>query len=168
MIADYGGIAKVIPAYTVLFMIVTLSSVGLPGTNGFMGEFLILIGAFQTNWLMTIFATSGVILAACYMLWMVQRVFFGKVTNEKNENIQDLKVREWIYLMPIIIFIFWIGFYPKTFLDKVNPSVNAFISEYKEEVASYKDTQKSNLFVLETAEATTLDDNELTQQGEKE
>ena len=137
MISDYGGIAKTIPAFSVVFMIVTLSSIGLPGTNGFIGEFQILLGTFGAYPLQAILATTGVIFAACYMLWMYQRVFFNKITKEENNNIEDLNKREWAYLLPIIIFIFWIGLYPKTFQDKINPSVSDFIETYTEKVEKY-------------------------------
>ena len=127
MIADFGGIARVMPAYSAIFMIVTLSSIGLPGTNGFIGEFLILIGTFEKFTLFAVLAATGVILAACYMLWMVQRVFFGEITNEENKGLTDLNIREWAYLLPIVVFIFWIGFYPKTFLNKMEPSLNSWL-----------------------------------------
>ena len=166
MIADFGGIAKTIPAFTVLFMIVTLSSIGLPGTNGFIGEFLILIGAFGANKLMAVLASTGVILAACYMLWMVQRVFFGKITKKENEDIRDLKLREWVYLLPIILFIFWIGVYPSTFLDKINPSVEEFIGDYKAKVAEHKvQPPASEKFVIEVAKGAEPDENPLTVGG---
>ena len=127
LIADFGGISKVMPAFAAVFMIVALSSIGLPGTNGFIGEFLILLGSFKAKSLYAIFAGTGVILAAVYMLWMYQRVMFGKVTKPENENLPDLNVREFCYLVPIVIFIFWIGFYPNTFLKKMEPSVQAFL-----------------------------------------
>ena len=128
MIADFGGIAKVMPAFATLFMIATLSSIGLPGTNGFIGEFLVLLGAFE-NWRpLAVVATSGVILAAAYMLWMVQRVFFGPVKHEANRNLPDLTKREWAYLLPLIVMIFWIGVYPQTFLKKMQPSVDRWLT----------------------------------------
>ena len=122
MIKDYGGLARVMPVYATMFMIVMLSSVGLPGLNGFVGEFLILLGAFKSTFLgspwYAIVGASGVILAAVYLLWSYQRVFFGKVENPENNGLRDLSVREWVVLVPVIIFIVWIGVYPKTFLDK--------------------------------------------------
>ncbi|MHA1568352.1 MAG: NADH-quinone oxidoreductase subunit M, partial [Alphaproteobacteria bacterium] len=129
MIEDFGGIGRVMPAFSVIFMITTLSSIGLPGTNGFIGEFLVLLGAFKSYRPMAVIATSGVILAACYMLWMVQRVFFGEVKHEENKGLADLNLREWVYLLPIVLFIFWIGFYPKTFLDKMEPSLDAWLTQ---------------------------------------
>jgi NADH-quinone oxidoreductase subunit M len=115
-ISFYGGIA-----YSTFLMIASLSSIGLPGMNGFIGEFLILLGSFKSqvldNWWFTIFAASGVIFAAVYLLWMYQRVVFGKITNPKLENLTDMSGKEWLVLVPIILFIFWIGIYPSTFLD---------------------------------------------------
>jgi NADH-quinone oxidoreductase subunit M len=122
MIKDYGGLARVMPVYATMFMIVMLSSVGLPGLNGFVGEFLILLGAFRSTFLgshwYAIAGASGVILAAVYLLWSYQRVFFGKVENPDNNGLLDLSLREWAVLVPVIVFIVWIGVYPKPFLDK--------------------------------------------------
>ncbi|MCP4634488.1 MAG: NADH-quinone oxidoreductase subunit M [candidate division Zixibacteria bacterium] len=123
MIADFGGLAKVIPVFAVFFMIITLSSIGLPGTNGFVGEFLILLGTFKSNIVYAVFASTGVILAAVYMLWMYQRVVFGKVTNKENENIKDLNTRERLILIPLVVLVFFIGFYPKPFLSRMDKSV---------------------------------------------
>ncbi len=120
-ISDYGGIAKIVPVFSFALMFASLSSVGLPGFNGFVGEFLILIGSFKSailnNWWYTVFATSGVIFAAVYLLWMYQRVVFGEVTNPKLNGIADMNKREMIVLLPIFIFIVWIGIYPSTFLS---------------------------------------------------
>ena len=123
MIADFGGIAKVMPVFSAVFMIVTLSSIGLPLTNGFVGEFLILLGVFKANVVYAVFATTGVVLAACYMLWMYQRVIFGKVTNPANEKLTDLTAREKLILVPLVVLIFWIGIYPKPFLERIEPAV---------------------------------------------
>lgn len=119
MIADFGGLSSVMPVFAVMFMIATLSSIGLPGLNGFVGEFMILIGAFNSdvldNYWFGILATTGVILAAVYMLWMFQRVMFGPVTHEENKNLVDLNAREIGLLIPVMIFIVWIGIYPSYF-----------------------------------------------------
>jgi NADH-quinone oxidoreductase subunit M len=121
MIADYGGIARIVPVYASFMMIVSLSSIGLPGLNGFVGEFLILTGSFKSivldNWWFTIFGATGVIFAAVYLLWMYERVFFGKVGHEKLHELTDLNTRELVVLIPIMIFIVWIGIYPSTFLN---------------------------------------------------
>ena len=133
LIADFGGLSKVMPVFATIFMIVTFSSIGLPGTNGFVGEFLILVGAFESELrVFTVFATTGVILAAVYMLWMFQRVMMGKVTNPKNEKLKDLSARELAVMLPLVLFIFWIGFYPNTFLEKMNPSIDNLINQVKE------------------------------------
>jgi NADH-quinone oxidoreductase subunit M len=128
LIEEFGGLSKVLPVYATIFLIVTLSSIGLPGTNGFVGEFLILLGAFKTTRVLTVFAASGVILAAVYMLWMFQRVMFGKVTNEKNLRLRDLNGREVAYLLPLLVMVFWIGVYPQTFLRKMDASVSAVVT----------------------------------------
>ncbi|MGH7396480.1 MAG: NADH-quinone oxidoreductase subunit M [Candidatus Rokuibacteriota bacterium] len=129
LIADFGGLWKVIPAFSVVFLIVCLSSVGLPGLNGFVGEFLILVGAFQVDRLAAVLATSGIIFAAVYLLWMYQRVCFGEVTAEANRRLTDLSPREWAVLLPVLVFIVWIGVYPTAFTAMTEPSVQALISQ---------------------------------------
>jgi NADH-quinone oxidoreductase subunit M len=136
LIADYGGLWKVMPAFSVLFLVVTLSSIGLPGLNGFVGEFLILVGAFQWNRTVAVVATSGIIFAAVYMLWMYQRVFFGEVTREENRRLQDLSVREWVVLAPVIVLIVWIGVYPAPFTGVTEASVQALISQVQAKAAA--------------------------------
>jgi NADH-quinone oxidoreductase subunit M len=130
---QFGGLAKTVPALAALFFVVTLASMGLPGTNGFVGEFLILAGAFNSRlqgatwpWFATIGAL-GVILGAVYMLWMYQRVFFGPVKREENHAIADLSLREWLVLAPLILLIGVMGIYPQPFLDRIEPSVNRLI-----------------------------------------
>jgi NADH-quinone oxidoreductase subunit M len=122
MIKDFGGLARVMPVFATFFMIVALSSAGLPGLNGFVGEFLILLGSFKSDFLgspwFAILGASGVIFAAVYLLWSYQRVFFGTVDNPDNQKLQDLSKREWAVLIPVVVFIVWIGFYPSTFLGK--------------------------------------------------
>ncbi len=115
LIADYGGLAKVMPKYATVFLIVALSSIGLPGLNGFVGEFLILTGAFKANAVYGVIGATGVILAAVYLLWMYQRVFFGEVTNDKNKGLTDLTRREMAILCCLLFFIVWIGVHPSTF-----------------------------------------------------
>lgn len=135
-IAYYGGIAKIVPLFAVALMFASLSSVGLPGLNGFIGEFLILLGSFQSqvldSWWFTIFAATGVIFAAVYLLWMYQRVVFGPIKNEKLKNeLTDLTSREVIVLLPIFIFIVWIGVYPNTFLSLSEAPVEAILTHVK-------------------------------------
>jgi NADH-quinone oxidoreductase subunit M len=126
-IAEFGGLMRVMPIYATLFLIIVLSSIGLPSLNGFVGEYLILIGTFQVSPVAAILAASAVILAAVYLLWMVQRVFFGEVTNRKNEAVADLNWREVAVLAPLILFIVWIGVFPRPFLSKMETSVGHFI-----------------------------------------
>ena len=130
-ISDFGGLCKVMPVFSTFFMVVSLSSIGLPGLNGFIGEFLILLGSFNSPFLspwFSIVSAIGVILAAVYILWMYQRVIFGKITNSSNEILKDLSIREFFLLIPIIIFIVWIGIYPRTFLDKSSATTKHIIS----------------------------------------
>jgi len=130
LITEFGGLATKMPVFATIFMIVTFSSIGLPGTNGFVGEFMALMGAFQSGlrWY-AVLATTGVILAAVYMLWVYQRVMFGKVTNPKNENLKDLSTREIIIMIPLLVFIFWIGVYPNTFFSKMNPAMEKMLDQ---------------------------------------
>ena len=124
MIAEYGGLAKVMPLYATFFLIITMSSIGLPTLNGFIGEFTILIGAYNHSWVWALFAASGIVLGAAYMLWLYQRVFFGELSNEKNKDLKDLNRREQWTLIPLIIVAFWIGLYPKPFFDRMAPTVD--------------------------------------------
>jgi NADH-quinone oxidoreductase subunit M len=123
MIADFGGVARPMPVFAFFFGLVTMSSIGLPMLNGFVGEFLILIGAFLAHPWMAVAATSGVVLAAAYMLWMFRRVMFGPVENEENRKLIDLDLREKLVLVAIVIPIVWIGIYPEPFLRRIEPSV---------------------------------------------
>lgn len=130
-IADYGGILKTMPIYGSLFLVVCLSSIGLPGLNGFIGEFMILIGAFKStllnNTIYAILGTTGVVLSAVYLLWMYQRVLLGPITNEENKVIPDLNLREIAASSLLLLFIVWIGVYPNTFLSKSETSVKKVI-----------------------------------------
>jgi len=119
----------VVPAFSAVFLVVVLSSLGLPGLNGFVGEFLILVGAFQRSpWLAAV-ATSGIIFAAVYLLWMYQRVIFGDVTHEANRGLRDLATREWAVLVPVVALIVWIGVYPAAFIGKTETTVEALIAQ---------------------------------------
>jgi NADH-quinone oxidoreductase subunit M len=139
---DYGGLAKIMPVYTVVFLIVALSSAGLPGTNGFVGEFLTLLGAFRwahaafaggTPWWqaygLVALACTGVVLGAAYLLWMIERVFFGKPTQTRRKYIPDLNIREMAVFAPLLVMIFWMGIYPKPFFDKMEPTVQRWIAQ---------------------------------------
>jgi NADH-quinone oxidoreductase subunit M len=136
LIAEFGGLSKTMPLFAVFFMIFTLSSIGLPGLNGFVGEFLILLGAFKVWQVYAVIAASGVIFAAVYMLWMFQRVMFGQVTNPKNKILADLSSREVLVLVPILIFVVWIGVYPNTFLKPMEPAVEKFIGQVEQKRAA--------------------------------
>ncbi len=127
LISDFGGLARSMPNYAVIFMIITMSSIGLPGLNGFVGEFLIMLGAFLKSKMAAVFAATGVILAAGYMLWMVKRVFFGALANEKNKGLADLTGLEWGYLIPMVVMAFWMGVYPASFLRKMDASVDLWL-----------------------------------------
>ena len=129
LIKEFGGLSKQMPIYAVCFMIVALSSIGLPGMNGFVGEFLILLGIFQVNGLWAACATSGVILAACYILWMFQRVMFLELKNPENMKLKDMNIRELITIVPLLVLIFWIGLYPKPFMKTFDASVNNLVSK---------------------------------------
>lgn len=128
LIADFGGVANTMPVYAALFLVVMFSSVGLPGLNGFVGEFLILVGAFRANVWYAALAASGVVLSAIYLLWMYQRVMHGPVVNEANKTLTDLSAHEIILLAALIVFIIWIGVYPHTFLDPIQASVANLIN----------------------------------------
>ncbi len=121
-IADYGGLATPMPIYASFFMVFTLAAVGLPGTNGFIGEFLTLLGGFTASKLAGVLASSGVIIGAGYMLWLYQKVFFMKI-NEKVVGLPDMDLREMVALAPLIALVLWIGIYPALFLDFMHPTV---------------------------------------------
>jgi len=124
LISEFGGLKGVTPRLVAAFLLVTLSSIALPGMNGFVGEFLILIGAFRWSPRLTIFAASGVILSAVYMLWMFQRVNYGPVTNEKNKALPDLTPREWALMVPTIAMSIVMGVFPGVFLRPMQPAVS--------------------------------------------
>jgi len=129
LIADFGGLWKVIPLFSALFLVVSLSSLGLPGLNGFVGEFLVLLGTFQVNPWLAAAAATGIIFAAVYLLWMYQRVIFGEVTHDENRTLRDLSPREWAVLVPPLLFIVWIGVYPISFTRPAEATVEALIAQ---------------------------------------
>jgi NADH-quinone oxidoreductase subunit M len=135
LIKDYGGLARSMPVFAAFFMIVMLSSAGLPGLNGFVGEFLILLGAFSSTALhmpwYAVAGASGVILAAVYLLWSYQRVFFGTLDDPANASLRDLSPREWAVLVPVVVFIVWIGFSPSTFMDKTAASAKNVVQQFE-------------------------------------
>jgi NADH-quinone oxidoreductase subunit M len=123
LISEFGGLKSVMPRLVAVFLLVTLSSIALPGMNGFIGEFLILLGAYRWMPLMAVFAASGVILSAVYMLWMFQRVNYGQITNEKNRALPDLSPREWALMIPTVAVAIFMGVFPGIFLKTMEPSV---------------------------------------------
>ena len=134
-IAAYGGIAKVVPKYAALFLIIALASMGLPMLNGFIGEFLILQGIFQVDWVYAAFAVSGIVLGAAYLLWLYQRIMFGKLDKEENRSLADLTSRENATLLPIVVLCIFIGVYPKPFLEKLAVPVAAIVERVSPESA---------------------------------
>jgi NADH-quinone oxidoreductase subunit M len=130
-IAEFGGLKNVVPRLVAVFLLVTLSSIGLPGLNGFVGEFLILLGAFTWKPVFAVFAASGVVLSATYMLWMFQRVNYGPVTNDKNAALEDLQTGEWMQILPIIAVAVVIGILPNLFLGPMAPSVERLITQVR-------------------------------------
>jgi NADH-quinone oxidoreductase subunit M len=129
LVADFGGLWRVVPAFSAVFLVVVLSSLGLPGLNGFVGEFLVLVGAFQRSPGLAALATTGIVFAAVYLLWMYQRVIFGEVTHEANRALRDLTPREWAVLVPVVVLIVWIGVYPAAFTGKTEAAVEALIAQ---------------------------------------
>ncbi|MFH2055486.1 MAG: hypothetical protein ABIJ61_05965, partial [bacterium] len=136
-----------------------LSSIGLPGTNGFVGEFLILVGTFKMNTTYAVIAASGVIFAACDMLWMYQRVMFGTCENPENQKLKDINWRERIVLVPLVILIFWIGLYPSTFLKPMEPSLNNLIEQVqnKKELISQMEQGDGFIWYAEKASVRSVD-----------
>jgi NADH-quinone oxidoreductase subunit M len=143
MISEYGGLSNVMPVYAAIFMFMTLSSIGLPGLNGFVGEFLILQGIFVVSKMWAAVAATGIVLGAAYMLWLYQRTMFGSVENPKNEKLLDLNLREVVTFVPLIVMALWIGLYPKPFIDFLDTSVTAVVArvspQYLEQAAKQPD-----------------------------
>ena len=127
LISEFGGLKAVMPRLVACFLLVTLSSIALPGMNGFVGEFLILLGAFKWNAWFAAFAATGVILSAVYMLWMFQRVNYGEITNDKNRTLPDLSGREWALMIPTIAMAIVMGVFPNVFMRPMEASVRQTI-----------------------------------------
>jgi NADH-quinone oxidoreductase subunit M len=127
MIADYGGIARVVPLFSLILTVVALSSIGLPGLNGFVGEFLVLLGSFPAYPWATGLATTGVIFAAAYLLWALQRMIFNRLDNPENERLTDLTRRELVVLLPLIVGIVWLGLFPGPVLRRMEPATQRFV-----------------------------------------
>jgi NADH-quinone oxidoreductase subunit M len=136
-IAEYGGLSKVMPVFAAVFMIMTMSSIGLPALNGFIGELLILQGVFPVSKAWAAVAVSGIVLGAAYMLWLYQRTMFGKIDNPANAGLKDLGVRELATFLPLIGLAFWIGLYPAPFLNRIETSVGRVVARVRPEYAPF-------------------------------
>jgi NADH-quinone oxidoreductase subunit M len=143
-ISDFGGIAKVMPVFATFFMIATFSSIAVPGTNGFVGEFMILVGAYRSYPVFAIIAVSGAILGAMYMLWMYQRVMFCPLDKPENQKLKDLNLREIVTLLPLAILVFVMGFFPGLFLRSMDATVNHFIDNYNTRYEMYAQQEKDS------------------------
>jgi len=152
LVREFGGLAKVMPIYAALFVVVTMSSIGVPGTNGFVGEFMVIMGTFTSSALASrsaetvrnfavqqgAIASFGVVLAAVYMLSVTQKMFFGPLNNEKNRRLNDVNVRETVALAPLIALIFVIGLFPNIFLSRMTETTESLIQRYREARAAYQ------------------------------
>ncbi len=143
MISSYGGLVHVMPKYALIFMIFSLAALGLPGTSGFVGEFLILVGVFQVSIIVAVLASLGIILAAAYMLWLYRRVVFGRVTNSDLKNMKDLNKTELYIFSSLVILVIFFGFYPDPLFKTVDISVNNLIENYQINL-NYHLVQKGN------------------------
>jgi NADH-quinone oxidoreductase subunit M len=153
--SEYGGLAKVMPVYAAMFVIFTMASVGVPGTNGFVGEFMVIMGTIVStplgNWAMpqASLAAFGVILAAVYMLSVVQKVFFGPLDNPKNRELSDLNARETVALAPLLVLVFAIGLFPNVLLDRMHATVTSAIQQYVAGRIAFQEHRGSAETVLE-------------------
>jgi NADH-quinone oxidoreductase subunit M len=136
LIADFGGLWAVVPVFSAILMVVTFSSVGLPGLNGFVGEFLILLGAFQWSRPVAVLGIAGIVFSAVYLLWMYQRVIFGELRHEENRRLPDLNAREIWTLVPILVLIVWIGVYPKPFTVVTETAVAELLQTVRDKRAA--------------------------------
>jgi NADH-quinone oxidoreductase subunit M len=150
LISDYGGLSHIMPVYAAVFLIMTLSSIGMPGLNGFIGEFFILQGTFAAPglWMYSALAVIGIVLGAAYMLWLYQRVMFGKLENPLNKALPDLNMRELATFIPLIILAFWIGIYPSFFTKYLDEPVNAIVARVRPD---YFSTGRAQLPALPAA-----------------
>jgi NADH-quinone oxidoreductase subunit M len=137
MISSYGGLVNIMPKYALLFMIFALGTLGLPGTSGFVGEFLVLVGVFQKNIIVAVLASLGVILAAAYMLWLYQRVIFGRVASTEIRELNDLNKTE-VYILSSLAFLtIFFGFYPEPLFNTIDVSINDLINKYQANLNFY-------------------------------
>jgi NADH-quinone oxidoreductase subunit M len=141
-IERYGGLVQRMPAYALVFMVFMLASVGLPGTSGFVGEFLVIVGSFQANTWVAFLAATGVVLGAAYMLWLYRRVIFGVITREDLKDILDLSRREVLVFAPLIALVLWMGVYPSTFINPIRPAVERVALRFDEARRAAQATQQ--------------------------
>jgi len=166
LISEYGGLWKQVPLYASIFLITMFSSIGLPGLNGFIGEFLIMLGAFEAviqkgivgssaglNWLIMIVTVSGVVLGAVYMLWMYQRVIFGPLKNEENKKLTDLSGREVLVFAPLLALMLIMGLYPNPFLSRMEKSVTATLERAEAKRVADENRLRQELLIGNTQTA---------------
>ena len=137
MISSYSGLVNIMPKYAFVFMIFTLAALGLPGTSGFVGEFLVLLGVFQKNVLVAVIASLGIILAAAYMLWLYRRIIFGKILNNEIKELNDLNKTEFYILTSLVFLTMFFGFYPEPLLNTLDVSINNLVNNYEADVNYY-------------------------------
>ena len=135
LIESYGGIARVVPMFAALLTLVSLSSIGVPGTNGFIGEFLVLIGAFRTTPVLTLIATTSVIISAAYLLWAIQRILFNSLDKPENAHVTDLNRRELLLMAPLVAGIIWLGVYPAPVLRRMEVAAEKFVRQVESKSA---------------------------------
>ena len=149
-IVDYGGVIHTMPLFSVFLVFFSLASVGLPGLNGFVGEVLAMIGAARVNIWYGVIAAAGVIIAAIYMLWMVQRVIFGPLVKDMVKGLNDLSLREVVVLVPLAFWTIFLGVYPQPFFERIDVSVQKYIEQIKSQEPRFAQDEKEqqNLFTL--------------------
>ena len=138
LISEFGGLRAIVPWYFAVFLLISLSSIAVPGTNGFVGEFLILVGSWTFSPWMVVVASLGVVLAAGYVLWMVKRVFYGEVTNPKNHGLPDLSAREAAVLVPLVVLAIVMGVMSPAFTRRIEPSADALVRQVRERTRPVK------------------------------
>jgi NADH-quinone oxidoreductase subunit M len=148
-IADYGGVATVAPWLSTFFLITTLASIGLPVLNNFVGEFLVLQGVAAANYMWTVWAAIGVIFSACYMLWLYQRIFYGETGEEVRHHVPDMKTREWVAVIPLILMMVWMGVYSQSFLPPVSKTTARVLDQTRINVPIRVGVDKGHATVLE-------------------
>jgi NADH-quinone oxidoreductase subunit M len=139
-IEDYGGVVNTMPKYSIFFMVFILASLGLPGTSGFVGEFLVLMGVFKVNYLVSLLAATGVVLSACYSLWLYRRVVFGEVTNDNVRSLKDINKFEVMTLLPLLILTIVLGIFPNIILDTISTSVENVVTIYNSKISLLNQT----------------------------